>query len=571
MASVTNKPGRYKIIEQFLADGITHMFGNPGTVEQGFLDALNEYPAMKYILTLQESVAVLMADGYARATRKPALVQLHSAPGIGNAVGSLYQAKRGHAPLVVIAGDAGLKYMNMDAQMANDLVAMMEPVTKYATMVLDCRSLLRTLRRAIKIAATPPMGPVYVCLPADVLDAPNTENIFPTCIPSTRTCPDQNLLEEVAAELLNATNPMIYIGDGIAQSSALPELTRVAELLGAEVYGVDVGDLVMDTTHPCYQGTTGHMFGAHSLPITRKGDVNLVVGTYMVPEVFPELGDIFADGARVIHFDLNAYEIAKNHRVDLGIVTDPKLSLAALSCILERRIDKERKLHSGTRIDDFRKEKALRHQQEIARDLACKGTIPLRMSEFAEILSKKLPDDAIIFDEALTSSPELIRYLPPQRDGHYFMTRGGSLGVGIPGAIGIKIAHPEKIVIGFSGDGGSMYTIQALWSAARHNIGAKFVICNNSSYRLLQLNISAYWHELDVQSHNFPLCFDLSEPKINFSQLAMAMNVEAVLVTKPDEIEPAIVRMLADDMPFLIDLALEGDTHQEMIGIKCGQ
>jgi benzoylformate decarboxylase len=146
---MTAKAGRQRIVEQFLADGIHHMFGNPGTVEQGFLDALRHYPEMKYVLALQESVAVLMADGYARATDRPTLVQLHSSPGIGNAVGALYQAKRGHAPLVVIGGDAGLRYMNMDAQMAADLVAMMEPVTKHASMVLEPRSLLRTLRRAI--------------------------------------------------------------------------------------------------------------------------------------------------------------------------------------------------------------------------------------------------------------------------------------------------------------------------------------------------------------------------------------------------------------------------------------
>src|SRR5512137_324249 len=155
---MTEKTGHYKILEQFLADGMNHMFGNPGTVEQGFLDALSSYPEMKYILTLQESVAVMTADGYARATQRPALVQLHSSPGIGNAVGALYQAKRGHAPLVVIAGDAGLRYMNMEAQMYGDLVAFMEPVTKWSTMVLDPANLLRVMRRAIKVAATPPMG-----------------------------------------------------------------------------------------------------------------------------------------------------------------------------------------------------------------------------------------------------------------------------------------------------------------------------------------------------------------------------------------------------------------------------
>ena len=159
------KTGRFAILEQFLADGMNQMFGNPGTVEQGFLDALSAYPEMRYVLTLQESVAVTVADGYARATKRPTLVQLHSTPGVGNAIGALYQAMRGHAPLVVIGGDAGVKYLGMDAQMAGDLVAFAEPVTKWSTMVVHPSSLLRVLRRAIKIAATPPMGPVYVCLP----------------------------------------------------------------------------------------------------------------------------------------------------------------------------------------------------------------------------------------------------------------------------------------------------------------------------------------------------------------------------------------------------------------------
>jgi thiamine pyrophosphate-dependent acetolactate synthase large subunit-like protein len=334
------KTGRFAIIEQFLADGMNVMFGNPGTVEQGFLDALSEYPQMKYILTLQESIAVMAADGYARATKKPTLVQLHSSPGIGNAVGALYQAKRGHAPLVVIGGDAGLKYMNMDAQMAADLVAMMEPVTKWSTMVLDSTSLLRVLRRAVKIAATPPMGPVYICLPADILDIPALEPVMPASIPSTRVAPAPEDVRRAAEMLANASTPMIFAGDGVAYSGAQAELERVADLLGAEVWEADSGELNLRYDHPLYQGMTGHMFGKNSLPITSKGDANLVVGTYMLPEVFPELDDIFAPGAKVVHFDLNAYEIAKNHRVDLGIVSDPKISLdqeAERSCASANR------------------------------------------------------------------------------------------------------------------------------------------------------------------------------------------------------------------------------------------
>src|SRR5437879_3703415 len=168
---------------------MTHMFGNPGTVEQGFLDSLGSYPDFHYILALQETIAVGMADGYARATRRPTAVQLHSGVGLGNGIGMLYQAKRGHAPLVVLTGEAGLRYDAMEAQMWADLVAMAEPVTKWATRVVDPGSLLRVLRRAIKEAGTPPMGPVFVSLPMDVLDAPDDEEVLPTSLLSTRVAP----------------------------------------------------------------------------------------------------------------------------------------------------------------------------------------------------------------------------------------------------------------------------------------------------------------------------------------------------------------------------------------------
>ncbi len=568
---MAGKTGNQKIIEQFLADGMDHMFGNPGTVEQGFLDALAEYPEMKYILTLQETIAVMAGDGYARATQKPTLVQLHSSPGIGNAVGAIYQAKRGHAPLVVIGSDAGVKYLNMDAQMANDLVGMMAPVTKFSTMVTSSKSVLRTLRRAIKIASTPPMGPVYVCLPMDILDEINDEPVFPTSIPSTRVAPADELIIQTAEIMLAAKKPMIFVGDGVAYSGAIPELTKVAELLGAEVYGVEFGDLVMDNTHPLYQGSTGHMFGEFSLPITQKGDANLIVGTYMMPEVFPGLDDIYAPDAQVIHIDLNAYEIAKNHRVDLGIVSDPKLSLKELADAIEELITDEQKAAAAARVKEIGDLKAEKLAKEKKADLEQIGKSPLHMSQFASVLAEKLPADAIIFDEALTNSPPITRYIPPTIPGHYFATRGGSLGVGFPGAIGAKMANPDKTVIGFSGDGGSMYTIQALWSAVRHNTGAKFVVCNNGSYKLLQLNIDVYWKEREIQGHNQPLPFDLSYPAIRFDLLAQSLGVDSVRVEKEEDIPAAIDRMLADDKPFLIDLVLEGNYKTDWVVTNCAQ
>lgn len=562
--------GRFAIIEQFLADGITHMFGNPGTVEQGFLDALSDYPGMSYFLTLQESVAVLVADGYARASGRPALVQIHSSPGLGNALGALYQAKRGHSPLIVIGGDAGVRYQAMDAQMAADLVAMATPVTKWATMVTDPSSLLRVLRRAVKVATTPPCGPVYVCLPEDVLDQLATEEIRPASLLNTRTAPDDEALRAAAKLLISARHPMIFIGDGVATSGAQPELTRVAELLGAEVWEVDAGEVNMDRAHPLYQGSTGHMFASQSLPITTRGDANLVCGTYLMPEVFPALGPIFAPGAKVVHIDLDAGAIAKNHPVDLGMVSDPALTLQRLAAVLDETMSagqREAARARTTRIGTDKRERDELTAAEFAKE---RDSAPLHFSRFMAELTPRLPADTIVFDEALTNSPAITHFRPPS-PGSYHLTRGGSLGVGIPGAIGVAVAHPDRPVWGFTGDGGAMYTIQALWSAARHNVAAKLVVCNNRSYRLLQANIGTYWSERDVPAHSYPLSFDLSRPAIRFDELARSMGVAALRVELAEEIGPAIDAALAHDGPFLIEVVLEGDVHPELVGVRCGQ
>jgi benzoylformate decarboxylase len=338
----------------------------------------------------------------------------------------------------------------------------------------------------------------------DVLDEINEEEVFPSCVPSTRVIPNQSWINEVAENLVSSKTPIIFAGDGVAYSQATEELTELAELIGAEVYGVEFGDVLMDSTHPLYQGSTGHMFGESSFPITSKGDVNLVVGTYMLPEVFPRLEGIYAPDAKVIHIDLNAYEIAKNHRVDMGVVADPKLTLQALidQISLIQTDDHVEKANAVLVAAKRIKEEKL--AQAIAADEAMKSDLPMHMSVFAKALSEQLPSNAIIFDEALTNSPAVSRYMPATTPGSYFYTRGGSLGIGIPGAIGVKLNNPSKTVIGFTGDGGSMYTIQALWTAVRHQVGAKFVICNNGSYHLLQLNIDQYWKERTIEKHEFP-------------------------------------------------------------------
>jgi benzoylformate decarboxylase len=287
--------------------------------------------------------------------------------------------------------------------------------------------------------------------------------------------------------------------------------------------------------------------------------------------VFPELGNIFRPGARTIHFDLDGYEIAKNHPVDLGVISDPKLSLAALADALEETLSADRKVAAAARSEALGGAKRAKREAELEADAAAGDGQPLRFATFAAELAKRVPADVVIYDEALTNSPALTRHLPPTRSGHFFQIRGGSLGSGLAGGVGLKAAFPDKTVIVVAGDGASMYTIQALWSAARHNLATKFIVCNNGSYRLLQVNISQYWRERGIPEHDFPLSFDLSEPGLRFDRMSEAMGVTAARVETADQIAGAIEKALAHPGPFLIDVVLEGDVHPELIGVRCGQ
>ncbi|MFG1918888.1 thiamine pyrophosphate-binding protein [Micromonospora sp. NPDC048898] len=533
------RTGKAALVEQFAADGLTYMFGNPGTVEQGLIDEIAN-SEIDYLLTLHESVAVGMADGYARATQRPALVQLHSGVGLGNGIGMLYQAKRGGSPLVVLAGEAGVRYDAMDSQMAADLVAMARPVTKYATRVIDPASLLRVMRRAVKIAMTPPRGPVLVVVPADVLDAIVTDPVVPTVIPDTRVLPEPAVLAAAAEILAAGRRPLVLFGDGVATSGAQRELAAVAELLGAPMWGVNSSEVNVDSRHPLYGGQLGHMFGADSARTVADADTVLIVGTYVFPEVFPELTSPFAPDARIVHVDLDAYEIAKNHPVELGVVADPRLTLAGLAARLDRPGRQRPPRWDGAAPPG---------------DQPGAGTG--LMNRFVETLVRRAPDDLVIFDEALTESGPLAVHAPPRVPGRFFQTRGGSLGVGIPGALGVKLARPGQQVVGFTGDGGSMYTIQALWTAARHDIAAKFVICNNRRYRLLDLNIEQYWRDEGIPAHLHPAAFDLSRPAIDFAALSRSLGVPAQRVSTPQEVPAAVEELLATPGPFLIDLVTD--------------
>jgi len=179
------------------------------------------------------------------------------------------------------------------------------------------------------------------------------------------------------------------------------------------------------------------------------------------------------------------------------------------------------------------------------------------MAAFLREVAARVPEDVMVFDEALTASPLISHFLPPRLPGHNFITRGGSLGVGFPGTIGLKVAHPDRTVIGFSGDGGSMYTIQSMWTAARYDIGAKFVVCNNRKYELLNDNIDEYWREQRIAPHKHPTAFDIGFPETDFVGLAKALSVPGARLEKVVDAEQVVERMFATQGPFLVEVATE--------------
>lgn len=475
----------------------------------------------------------------------------------------MYYARRGYTPLVVLAGEAGLRYEAMDGQMAADLITMARPFVKAdhngpcVWRVVDRGSVLRLLRRALKAAETPPAGPVLLALPMDVLDQDNTETVVASAPVQAPSAPDPLTVEKAARLLASGSHPLILMGDGIAAVGAQTELTRVAELLGAPVWGANSSEVNMAASNPLYAGDLGHMFGEDSLPITSAADVVFVCGTTVLPEVFPSIEGVFASDAPVVQFDLNGYEIGKNFPVAVGAIANPKQALNLLSAALDRILTKEHRRRAQDRFKHERERKQSTKQVILAKDAVIHDDEPLRMSRFASDLAARLPADALIFDEALTNSAELRRYLPAETPGTYFQTRAGMLGTGLPGAIGLKLAHPEKAVFGFNGDGGSISTIQGLATASRYRIGGKFVVCNNGSYRILKYNLRQYWKSHgQLTDQPFPAEFDLQPPVLRFDQLAQAQGVEAVCVQCASEIGPALDRALADDQPFLIDLVL---------------
>jgi benzoylformate decarboxylase len=544
------------LVEQLIADGVRHVFGNPGTTEQGFIDVLQDYPQVEFILALHEGVAVAMADAYARTTRRPAFVEVHTGPGLGNALGMIYNASMGKTPLVIYAGHSPSRSALQEPLLGSPLVEMARPLTKWSAEIHHGHDVPRAVRRAFKIAMEPPQGPVFLSLPLDVLDEEAEIDILPTTFTNWRGRVDPAAMAEVARRLLAAEHPMLMVGDSVALAEAQPEVARVAEAIGGPIFECYASEFNVSAKHPLYLGSVSFVTSGPVRAVLEGCDVLLVVGAPVFRLIFPDPDTSpLPAGCTVIQIDIDGWEIGKNVTPDLGLLADPRAALAELAEQIHRLRTPAQASRAETRTaaigERTRAQRARYWEDAKPRWDARPISAPRLMHE----IRHAIPDDALVFAEAITNAPHLAAAMAPTTPGRMMRSRGGGIGPGLPGALGAQLAAPSRKVVGVCSDGAAMYSITALWTAAHHRIPVTFVMLNNAAYRILKLNMVEYLGA-GARGRRF-IGMDLTDPELRFDRMAESMGVPGRRVEHPDELAGALREALAHAGPSLVDVVME--------------
>jgi benzoylformate decarboxylase len=551
-----NYQGKRAFLELLRQEGVDMIFGNPGTTELPLMDALAVETDITYTLCLNEAVVMAMADGYAQASGKLAVANVHVAPGLGNAMGMLYDAQKASSPILVTAGQHDQAFTFQEPILWADLAVMARPLVKWAVEVTRLEDLPRAVHRAAKTALAPPMGPVFLSLPVDVLQQTADIDLGAPTRVAAGIQADPAAVAEAARLLASAKSPVIISGDAVAQSDALAEVAELADLLGAPVWAEGVASrATYPSTHPLFQG---HMqrLSPQIHENLKRHDVLFSIGGDLFTQSLPTKADPVPKGLRIIHLDTDPWELGKNHPADIAMLGEPKTTLPGL-------IEDVRQLLSGDAA-----EQAARRREAVARDTAdrlkalrreadqlAKGN-PIHSLALMKTIGDILPSDAIVVEEALSSADRMRNLIPSLDSKSWFGLRGGGIGWGLPAAVGVKLAQPGRPVVALIGDGSSMYTFQALWSAAHSKLGTLvFVILNNTSYRILKQRMNAM-REYAAQADHYP-GMELVEPAIDFVGLAGSLGVKGARAGTLQQVQELLTGALGRNEPFLIDVALD--------------
>ena len=542
---MTRITGRAAFLQLLVDEGITHLFGNPGTTELPIMEVVPDFPQLNYVLGLQESVVLGMADGFCRASNRLAAANVHVAPGLGNAMGALYNAKFSGSPVILTAGQQEQGHGLLEPMLYEPLVPIAQPLVKWAVDVARAEDLPRILHRAAKIALTPPTGPVFLSLPGDVLDQTVDVDMGRPVRVDAAARPSDATLARLADMLLAARRPAILAGQELAIHGAFAEAAELAELLGAAVYQSSIPySAQFPTDHAAFMGALTR--SQKQVRATLEGyDLLFCVGADLLRMSVYSPTEPLPPELPVIHLSERGAELGKNYRTDLAIEANVKETLQALLPLLRKKPP----LEARRRLDKLESRNwSARRESARMEALLAAETTPIDPRYLMLRFTETLPKDGVVVDEGLVSTYPLPALLSMRDPKSYYGLASGGLGFAMPGAVGISLALPGRPVAAIVGDGAAMYSVQALWTAAHHKLPITYVIANNRGYRIIKERL------VSMRSTSRFTGMDLRDPEIDFVQLARSFGVAARRVADPQDIAPALREAFASGAPSLIDM-----------------
>jgi benzoylformate decarboxylase len=519
--AVTVKQATLDLLRAF---GIGKVFGNPGSTELPFL---SDWPDdIDYVLGLQEASVIGMADGYAQATRNAGFVNLHSAAGVGNALGNVYTAHRNQTPLVITAGQQARSILPLQPFLYAERAAEFpRPYVKFSIEPARAEDVPAAIARAYYVAMQPPCGPTFVSVPIDDWTQP-TEPVQARSI-SREFSPDPESMRALAAALTDSKRPALVIGPAVDRAQAVDLMVRVAEKAGAAVWISPFSSRCsFPERHPQFAGFL-HASPDQLSDVLCQYDLVVVIGAPVF--TFHVEGDapIFDGYTRIFQITDDPAAAAVTPS-GTSIIATMKPALAMLLALLPE-----------LNFIAFR-----------GRTLppAPKAADPLPVDFVLHTLSTLMPDSAMLVEEAPSHRPLMHKYLPMRGQDSFVTMASGGLGYGLPGSVGVALARPDIRTVCLIGDGSAMYSIQALWTAAQRRLPLTVVVLNNAGYGAMRSFSQV------MQVRNVP---GLDLPGIDFVQIAQGMGCDAVRVEKTSQLSSALARALAYDGVSLVEVIVE--------------
>ena len=547
--------GKRLLLEVLHQEGVDIIFGNPGTTELPLIDALAVDDRIRYVLGLQEATVMGMADGFAQGSGRLSVASLHAAPGLGNAIGALHNAAKAGAPVLVTAGQQDLSYNLTEPNLWGNLTRIAEPFVKWSYEIQRLADLPRAIHRAAKVALTSPTGPVFISLPADLLnESGEVDSGKPTRVgPALRA--DRDAIAAAASFIARARSPVIVAGDAVAQSGAVKELVALAEAIGAPVFLEGMPNRTpFPPTHGLFRGPLVRL-AREIRSAMEKHDLVVSIGGDLFTLALPGDADPMPPAKTIVHLDDNPWEIGKNYPTEVGLFGNPKATLPELVEAVKVAMTEADRARANTRRVAEMAQGRAQLDKLVSQALELEPRRPVHPLALAYALATSIPNDTVIVDEGITSVQGLRRFLKSGDPHSYFGGRGGGIGWGMPAAVGIKLALRDRPMVALIGDGSAMYSVQALYSAARERLQIVFVIANNASYRIIKQRTHAVLGHA-AQTGNY-VGVDLTNPGLDHVSIARGFGVEARKVSGITEFRDALAAGLARNAPFLIEIEVE--------------